>query len=730
VHRPRISVVLDGNEDVALTLVAAPAGYGKTTAVLEWCSNRPAAIVWVTLDARDNDPVRLWTYMGHALDRVRDGLGRGALWRLQTSSTIKDVIDELAGALSRSGSELVLVFDDLHTVTDPGCLASIQYLVSRLPATTRLIAMTRSDPMLGLARLRARGQLVELRANELAFTADEARELLGGIGRLDLSTREIDGLIERTEGWPAALVLAALWLRSVDEPHEAVREFGGNHRFVADFLSHEALASLPREVRSFVLGISVLGRFTAELCDAVLARTDSASLLDELERSDFFVTRLEARGWYRVHGLFAEFACFQLEAEAPGATIETHRRASTWLQEHGLAAEAVEQAAAAGDHETVAELLVREHELLVGRHLPQLGNGGARALVASVRALPDEQLLAHPELASVAALATTVLGGATLERTRLLALVSRARVERSDRFTPYAGAVAAVVRTASLGGDVSKAVAVGRRAVKLAGSLADDVLAAAFGSYARALYFAGRLDEARDAALRAVGHPESTRRAPGQAMARATLALVAVDHEQHASARIHAERAKAIVAAAGTSRSWLGGYAAAALGLVLAAEDKLPEAERELAFAERFFRDEVATVDHAWLLVLLARVRVRRGRLDGAKVALAEARAAMRELADSGRVAAMAADVAREANEAEQRAAGGDVLERPSEAELAVLDLLATDLSAPQIATALFLSPNTVRSHTRSIYRKLGVNSRTDAVARAGALGVKASSPM
>jgi ATP/maltotriose-dependent transcriptional regulator MalT len=726
VERPRILRALDAGEGAALTLVAAPAGYGKSTAVRAWCASRPTAFAWVTLDGGDNDPVRLWTYVATAVDRVREGLGRGALQRLRVSGVPIEIgLDELMNGITAFGEELVVVLDDLQTVTDTECLASISYGLEHLPANARLIVITRSDPALRLARLRARGALAELRASELAFTTAEARGLLVDRGLAELGAREVEMLCERTEGWPAALNLAALWLRSVDDPSRAVRVFGGEHRFVADYLSQEVLGSLDDDLRSFLLRVSILGRFTAELCDGVIGSSDSASVLAELERSNLFVIRLEHGGWFRVHSLFAEFAGFQLASLEPGAAAEIHRRAAVWLRSRGLPVEAAEHAAAAGDHELLAQLLVEYH-------LPLIRSGGARTLLRWVRTLPDVCIVEHPELAVGAATAAVMIGQLAVERRRLLQLADRAQAERPERFGPYAQAVAAMVRAASVDGGVRRAVLDGRRAVELAEAGADDVLMAALSGYARALYFAGELDEAWAAALRAVEHPDAERRAPGHAYARSTLALVAVDRGQLASARTHAEKAKSIVGRVGSSRSWLGANASAALGAVLAKEGSLAEAERELVYAEHSFRDEVATVHHAWLLVLLARVRCGRGRLDEAAATLRSAREAIGELIDSGRVLSLATDVERELELAKARASSGEMLDRPSEAELAVLRLLATDLSTRQIGRELFLSPNTVRSHTRAIYRKLGVTSRADAVARADALGLlgQTESPM
>ena len=716
VDRPRILQGLDAGADKALTLLAAPPGFGKSTAVRAWCASRSEPHAWVTLDARDNDPIRLWTYIATAVDRIRPGLGRTTLGRLGAAADVSAPVDELLNRIGGFGREVVIVLDDLQSVSDPEALASIDYAVEHLPANARLIVITRIDPPLGLARLRAGGALAELRADELAFTAAETRELLVERGNVRLGDDEIELLHTRTEGWPAALVLATLWLRRSPDPVAAVHEFGGNQRFVADYLLSEVIDSLDADIRPFVLRASALRRFTAELCDGVFDRSDSASLLAELDRSNQFMVRLEHGGWYRVHSLLAELAELQLATHEPGAAAETHRRAAQWLRSRGLAAEATEHAIAAGDHELVAELLV-EH------HLPLIRNGDARTLLRWVQTLPGDLVVAHPELAVGAATAATVIGQA-VERRRLLHLAGRAEVERPERFTPYVQAVAGTVRAAAVDTNVAEAVREGRRAVAIAEAEADPALVAALSGYARALYLAGELDAAWASALRAVEHPDAPRRAPGHAFARSTLALVAAERRRLEMARHHAAVARSLVGAVGSSRSWLGANASAAIGLVHASAGDLVEAERELASAEHFFRDEVTTVHQAWLLLLLARVRCRRGRLGDAEATLQSAREAIRELEDGGRVPWLAADVGRELAEAQSRAAVGELLDPPSPAELTVLRLLDSDLSVRQIGEELFLSANTVRTHTRSIYRKLCVNSRADAVARAGALGL------
>ena len=540
--------------------------------------------------------------------------------------SLEAAIDELTNAIASFGEELVIVLDDLHTVTDPECYEFLDYFIEQLPEAARLVrdhaarsgAEARASPQPASSGRASRGRA---RVHE-----QPRHEASSSTTRASPSTRkQVETLCSHTEGWPAALVLAAIWLRSVSDPARAIREFGGNQRVVADYLTEEVLQSLDLDARGFLLRASVLGRFTAELCDAVLDRSDSAAVLAELERANLFVSRLEQGSWYRIHSLFAEFAVLELAAIDPAAELEIHRRAAVWLHARGRPVEAAEHAAQAGEYELVARLLADYHLVLIR-------TGGARTLLQWVREIPDAQLLEYPVLAVAAATATTMLGQSTLERRRLLGIADRAKERFPDRFGVYVEAVADMVRAAAIDGDVDRAVLAGRRAVELAEASGDDALVAALGGYAHALYFAGELEDAWTAALRAVEHPEAERRPPGHAFARSTLALVAAEQGRLASARTHAEKARSILGDVGSRRSWLGAHASAALGLVLAGEGQLAEAERELASAEHLFRDEVATVQHTWVLLQLARIRCRRGRLDEAEIAIRGAHEGMDEL--------------------------------------------------------------------------------------------------
>jgi LuxR family transcriptional regulator, maltose regulon positive regulatory protein len=718
VPRPRILDALDGVQEAAVTLVAAPPGYGKTTVVRTWCAQREAAVAWVTLDATDNDSTRLWSYVATAADRVRNGLGRGALQRLMLpGGSMEFAVDELMNALATFDRELVIVLDDLHEVTDSECMSSIDYALAHRPPSVHFVLITRTDPALELAAFRAGGSLVELRTDSLAFTTDEARALLVEGAEIDLSADDIETLYRRTDGWPAALVLASVWLRGVDDPQRAVSEFGGEQRFVAEYLSEVTLGTLADDTREFLLRASALRHFTAELCDDVLGRSDSASRLRNLERSNLLVTRLERGGWYRIHPLFVDFARFRLASEAPDLEREINRKAALWCLDRGLLVEAVEHAFAGAEYEIVARILVESHNAFIR-------TGRSRTLLRYTRALPGSLISEHLELAVAAAVATTVVGQGALERRRFLQLVRRAQSAAPERVSRYVEAAAAGARAMAIEPDIAEAVREGRHAVSLALAGEDEVAVFSLTACATALYFAGELEEAWTMAMQAVEHPDIQHRAAGHAMARIALALVALDLGRLESARLHAEKAKFLLGDIGSSRTWLGAEAAAALGSVNAAEGNLVQAEHELAHAERLFRDEVATVQHTWALLLLARVRSRRGRLDAAESELASASAEIRELGEGGRLRALADEVEAEIIEAVTRAGSGDMLEPPSAAELTVLRLLATDLTAREIAAQLYLSANTVRSHTRALYRKLGVRTRADAVARAVKLGL------
>lgn len=715
-RRTRLLEMLDDHGASSLTVLDAGVGYGKTTLVRSWCVERPEAVIWMTLDSADDDPVRLWMHLATAVDRLGQGLAGEALMRLYVRGMqVETAVDELMNGLVAYGRPVTIVLDDLHAVSSEASLGSIAHAIERLPGGARMVVSTRSDPPVGLAKLRARRALIEVRARELAFTADEARELIIH-ERVELSGKSIDLLVERTEGWPAGLYLAALWLRDLDDADEGVRGFAGSARHVADYLTVEVLRALPAETRAFLVQTSVLGRFTPQLCDAVLGREDSAAVLAELARSNMFLVALDARGqWYRYHHLFGELLQLELTREAAS---ELRRRAGAWCRAQGLIEDAIEYATAAGDAETVAELLLETHlEFIRGGRITQF--------LGWLRWLPAEQLIEHPVLSAAGAAAAGLAGHPEVEVQRLLAVSERSRQERPHAWSPYVEAVVELTRAEVVErGDVAAAAEHARRSIAAAREGAHALIVGALATLAQTLFFAGDLDESRRIALQALERPDAPDVPDGYVAILGLLALVDAEQGRHDSAERSAREAIAFAHQGFHADAWVASLPHLGLGLACAATGRLDEAEREAIRGERLRRSTEPTVGHAHALLVLARIRIARSRLKPAATDLERARRALAEFRDPGRLPDLAAEVEHELTVARAAVGNGRIVEEPSGAELAVLRCLATGLSRRQIGERLYISLNTVKTHTRELYRKLGASSRADAVARAEVLGL------
>jgi ATP/maltotriose-dependent transcriptional regulator MalT len=718
VARPRLYDALDGLDGTELTLVSGPPGGGKSVLVGSWCEARSdTAVAWVSLDPADDDPVRLWTYVATAVDRVRPGLGRTALGRLRAPGAGASVaVDELLNGVAAYRAPLTIVLDDLHVLHEESTLQSFEYVVERLPPGARLVATTRVDPPIRLGRLRAKGALGELRAADLAFTLDEARQLLVAHQGIDLADDDLERLVARSEGWPAGLYLAALWLRDHPDPRTGVQDFTGDHRHVADYLSAEVIDALDADTRSFLLRTSVLGRFSGRLCDAVVGTTGSEDLLARLAQSNLFLVPLDGRGeWYRYHHLFGELLRVELVRSDPGLAAELHRRAAGWCREQGLVEEALEHAEAAGDEDTVAAMLVEHHRAF-------LRTGREATLLRWVARLGTPSLLEHPELPVAGALASGLMARAASERARLLEVGERSAREHPERWSPYVESAVTLARGAWIDGDTDRAVRNGRAAAELGRRGADEIAVAALGALSFALYLAGEPDESRSVAEESVRRPDADQRPHGLILAHSTLALLDVEAGHARRAEANARLALETTAAAGLGSSWTAGLAHTGLGAVLKERNELVRAEREAARGEALRRGPEPTIEHVHAVIVLAGVRAARRRLAAAARDLELVRESLGTFADPGRLPELAARV-----EQALEAAGDDASvpgEQPSTSELAVLRLLATDLTQREIGQRLFLSLNTVKTHTRVLYRKLGATSREEAVDRAAALGL------
>ena len=395
-RRPRLEDVLSWTESSPVTLVSGPAGYGKTTLIATWLQSQPArrACAWVSLDARDRDPWSFWTYVLVAVERVAPGTATRAMNQLESHQVPHEsVLDGFLNELSVLQDNVVLVLDDYHLCDGPGIQPSMTFFLDHLPPQVHVVISTRADPALPLARLRARGELLEIRTEDLRFTRTETTAYLNDVNSLGLDSREVAALDARAEGWVAALQLAAISLRGSADSTTFIAGFAGDDRYVLDYLADEVLSQLPAAARQFLLDTSILGRLTGPLCDAVTGSGGGKAMLKALERQNLFVVPLDGqRRWYRYHHLFADVLNAHLLDERPGEAPELHRRASNWFTEQHDSEAAIRHALAAGDVDRAAELV----ELAV----PELRRRRGEALIRRwAGELPPEAVRNRPVLA-------------------------------------------------------------------------------------------------------------------------------------------------------------------------------------------------------------------------------------------------------------------------------------------------------------------------------------------
>jgi LuxR family maltose regulon positive regulatory protein len=396
VTRSRLSDRLSSGGESALTLVSAPAGFGKTTLLTEWLAAGAAeerAVAWLSLDERDNDPALFWAYLVAALQTVAPEVGASALSLLQSPESPMEVaLATLLNDLAALSKDIVVVLDDYHVIETHDVHEAMAYLVEHLPPKIRLVIGSRTDPTLPLARLRARGELVEIRAADLRFTPDEAAAYLSGMMGLDLTAQDVAALEARTEGWIAALQLAALSMQGRDDVAGFIAGFAGDDRYIVDYLVGEVLQRQPEPVRKFLLESSILSRLTGSLCDAVIGENGGSARLEALDRGNLFLVPLDDRRlWYRFHHLFADMLRARLLDEHPEHVRELHRRASDWYDRNGERPDAIGHAMAGEDFERAADLV----ELSI-RAMSQARQEAT--LRGWLDALPDEVFEGRPVL--------------------------------------------------------------------------------------------------------------------------------------------------------------------------------------------------------------------------------------------------------------------------------------------------------------------------------------------
>ena len=364
VQRARLTRYL-ADAAARLVLVDAPAGFGKTTLVAQWraSTGEDRRFAWVSLDRGDNDPDNLWWHVVSALQRACPQInGDVILTALRaTRDVAESVLPILLNELAAVSVPVVLVLDDYHEIKNGSCHDQMAFLLRHLPANAQIVLITRADPPLPLGRLRAAGEMVEIRQRELQFTAADTAALVHAVASVQLTESDLADLVARTEGWPTGVYLAALSLRGHPSPGAFVRQFAGENRFVVDFLAEEVLSRQPDEIQQFLVRTSILARFCAPLCDAVTGSAGSAGTIETLERENLFLVPLDDnRQWYRYHHLFAQLLRSQLVRTEPGTAAALHERASAWHRRSGSIEEAVHHALAADDVGGAVDLIARD----------------------------------------------------------------------------------------------------------------------------------------------------------------------------------------------------------------------------------------------------------------------------------------------------------------------------------------------------------------------------------
>ena len=719
VSRARLQMRLQASLQGKLCLLDAPAGFGKTTLLAQWCADGGAGrVAWVSLDEGDNDPTRFWMYVVEAFRTVEPEVGAIALQALQRPSAdlYRAVLPSLLNELSTIDSQPVLVLDDYHLVTNATCHQTLGFFLDHLPPGAHVALSTRADPPLSLARMRARGELAEIRLAELEFTDEEASALLNGSMGLQLAAEDVERLAERTEGWPAGLYLAGLSLRGRQDASGFIASFQGDNRHVADYLGAEVLTRQPEEIRTFLLRTSVLEHLSGPLCDAVLETERSSELLGELERSNLFLMRLDDhREWYRYHHLFAQLLRVELAHREPELLPALHRRAAAWHRQAGNVEEAIHHATAAGDFSEAATL--------IARHWLGYWRRGRLATVARwLDELPDEAITANPPVAFVAAWIGGFCGASRQETERWLAATEDDTWEGGlpDGIKSLAFG-AALTRAALLFDDVGRSAGAARRALDLAGPEPSPFSWMAQAARGRALYLSGHSAEARPGLEELVRVVAPSAQPFAVMTALAVLSLIAGDKDDDRTATTLARRAVEVAGAQGLIAEPLCGIVYLALGRALSYQGAFAEAEEQLGRALELLEIDSMVLHRAHTLLLLASVRRGHGDLPGARALVARARELIERSADPGILAMLLGRSVRALDTGPHRRVEGAPL---TERELAVLRLLPARLSNREIGRELYVSINTVRSHIQSIYRKFEVATRDEAVAHARQLGL------
>lgn len=697
VERPRLFAKLaEGLANAArLLLIAAPAGFGKSTLVATWVRSQAVPVGWLTLDAQDNDPLHFFTYLIAAIQRPLPNFGADLLLQVQGDllPTHEFILAKLVNALEQIQRPLLITLDDYHLITNPALHESMAFLLEHVPDGITFILATRVMPPLPVARLRARQQLIEIRLQELRFTSDETARLLNDLNALELDAAALATLASRTEGWPAGLQLVVLALQAVTGDRQPfLAQFSGSHEFIADYLLEEVLNRQAPAVADFLLHTAILDRFCAPLCAAVTGVTASEALLQDLFARNVFLIALDAeRRWFRYHHLFADLLRARLLQSQHARLPALHRQASSWFATNGLINEAMTHALAADDLATAARL-VNDH------WSPLLHQGEISTILRWLAALPPEPFESYPGLHNAYAWALFLKGQvmdveAHLQQTErvLDTLCQAGRLRASDEEYRQAHASTQMLRAFVLYArrELPAAYAQAQIALpssRLAGPLLEGGLYIITAHICREL---GRLDEAVQ--YYRIGIPLSWQQGNVIAALNAFTAL----------SRLYRQR-----------KQYQQAEQCCQEALQLLGEKKLEQIPAAgLLYLEQaeWLIDCRRPVEAQCVLDKALEV----GRSSGLANLLTAGEALHARLA-STLAQATTATVPHQAG----------LLDPLTSRELEVLALLADGCSNQEIAGKLVVALATVKKHTSSILAKLEANSRTQAVARARRLGL------
>ena len=721
VPRPRALEALAQVREAKLTLVSAPTGWGKSSLLAEWAAASGGPVAWVSLDPDDNDPLRFWRYVVAAVASVEPALAETAERRLGAPvvSIGEEILPVLVNDLADLSAPLVLVLDDYHVIVDTEIHEQLGYLLNRLPLNMHVVVAAQADPPLRLGRLRAMGDLAEVRGEQLRFTDEEAAVLFNDVHGLDLDATEIATVQQRIEGWVAGLNLAALSLKRGPDRGRVLDALPADDRFLVDYLWNEVVLSQPRSVRHFLMRTAILERLTGDLCDAVSERDDGKEMLRELERVNMFVVPLDPdRSWFRYHHLFRSLLLGQLERFAPDLIDDLHRRASTWYAAHDFMIEAIDHAITAGDVHYAADELEQ-------RWVEFYSSGHATTLLSFIDRLPDEAIVAHPVLALARAGVARALG--QMDDVELW-------LQRAERAAPDAPAPGWASTIAAGRGAVS--LPVPARARRRAGCDRRRSPRGRAGDRHRdarvrdCAVFPGDADVLRRPGLRRADAARLPERDPRRRAGRTPVLRDGLAGRGRRARRERRFRRRTRQrSAAGGPPSATGGVPrdrAGAPGAGVRAAGQGRARRRRGALRARRRAGSARRRQ--------ARVRARAGvdgpaarasgRPAGRRRRAAGRRDAVPDLGDTAMGSLVRALALRsEADDPAAALATGDG-EALTDAELRVLQLLPGDLTYREMAQHLYVSLNTVRTHALRVRRKLGASTRAEAVSQARARGL------